>query len=576
MPEKEEIAALFREIAVMLEIKGDNPFKIRAYQTAAGIVENMDGDLRQLSASGELAKHKGIGKAVEGKIAEFLEAGKITYYEELKSSIPPVLFELIKIPGLGPKKALILAGELGIQSIGELEYACRENRLSGLAGFGEKTQQKILQGIEYVKKYQGQFLLVDAWPVAQKIAEYLSAHEFVAEAAVAGSIRRRKEIVKDIDIVVAASQGSKVNEAVVSMPGVTAVIGSGPTKTSVTLATGMNLDVRVVGPELFAAALHHFTGSRDHHISLRGIAKEKGYKINEYGIEQADGKLLAVESEQQIYQLLGLPYIVPELREGMDEIDAALTGKLPVLIREQDIQGSFHMHTTYSDGSNSLAEMAAAAQSRGWSYIGITDHSQTAVYAKGLKLERVQAQRREIEALNAQNKDFRIFAGIESDILPDGSLDYPDEILAEFDFVIASVHSAFRQSKADMTRRIISALQNPYVTMLGHPTGRILLARDGYALDLAEVLAAAAATGTIVEINSSPYRLDLDWRWHRQAKQAGIAFSINPDAHSVEELDQVLFGVAMARKGWLTADDVVNTRDKDAVIAFLQAKRIKN
>jgi DNA polymerase (family 10) len=573
MADKRELARLFAEIAVLLELKGENPFKIRAYETAARILEELDGDLAEFVASGRVDATKGIGEALALKIREFLATGRLKYYDDMKAAVPPVLFELVKIPGLGPKKALQLHEKLGVNSIGELEYACRENRLVTLPGFGAKTQERILQGIDYVKRFQGQFLLADAWPLAEKIAAWLEAQPGVDAAAVAGSIRRRKETVKDIDVVVAAAEPEKATALAAALPGVEAVIGQGPTKASVKLATGMNLDVRAVRPEEFAAALHHFTGSKEHHASLRGLAKDKKLKINEYGLETAGGERLAVADEAALYRALGLKYIEPELREGLGEIEAAGSGELPVLVAPEDIRGVFHVHTTFSDGSATPAEMAAAARERGWGYLGVTDHSRTAVYARGLRLETVDEQRREIERLNAANPGFRIMAGIECDILPDGTLDYPDEVLAGFDFVIASVHSAFRQSEADMTRRIIRAMENRYVGVLGHPTGRILLARDGYAVDLAAVIAAAAATGTVIEINASPYRLDLDWWWCRRAKEAGVLLAVNPDAHAPAELDYVPYGVAVARKGWLTAADIVNSRPAAEALALLRRKR---
>lgn len=573
MADKQELAGIFAAIAVLLELKGENPFKIRAYETAARILEELDGGLDDFVVSGRVDATKGIGQALAQKVREFVAAGRLAYYEELKGTVPAVLFELVKVPGLGPRKALQLHEKLGIDSIGELEYACRENRLMSLPGFGAKTQEKILEGIDYLKRYQGQYLLADAWPLAEKVAALLGVQPGVEDAAVAGSIRRRKETVKDIDIVVAAGEPAAATAAVAALPGVERVLGQGPTKTTVQLINGMNMDVRAVRPEEFAAALHHFTGSKEHQVKLRGLAKDKGLKINEYGVETADGGKLAIADEAAFYRALGLAYIEPELREGLDEIEAAAAGTLPVLATAGDIRGVFHVHTTFSDGSATPAEMAAAASARGWGYLGVTDHSRTAVYARGLRLETVAEQRREIERLNAANPDFKIMAGIECDILADGSLDYPDEVLAEFDFVIASVHSAFRQSEADMTRRIVRAMENRYVGVLGHPTGRILLARDGYAVDLAAVVAAAAATGTIIEINASPYRLDLDWRWCRKAKEAGGVLAVDPDAHAPAELDYVQYGVAMARKGGLAAADIVNTRPAAEALALLRRKR---
>jgi DNA polymerase (family X) len=572
LADKHELVRIFADIAVLLEVKGENHFKVRAYEAAAHTLEQLETDLAGFVAGGGLEETKGIGKAISQKIAEYLATGKIAYYEELKTSVPAVLFELVKLPGLGPKKALALHEKLGIQSIGELEYACRENRLADLPGFGPKTQEKILAGIGFVKRFQGQHLLSDVWPLAEKIADYIRRQPGVAAAQVAGSIRRHKETVKDIDLVVAAEAGADVPAIITAMPGVERILSQGTTKISLALISGVNMDVRIVRPSEFAAALHHFTGSKDHHILLRGRAKEKGLKINEYGLEAADGRRVDVRDEEEFYRVLGLDYIEPELREGTDELEKAADGRLPLLIKEQDITGVLHVHTTYSDGGATLEEMAAAVRQRGWSYLGITDHSRTAVYARGLRAETVVEQRREIDRFNARSQDFTVLAGIESDILPDGSLDYPDEVLAQFDFVIASVHSAFRQSEAEMTRRIITAMTNRYVGVLGHPTGRILLARDGYELDVPGVIRAAAQTGTIIEINANPYRLDLDWRWCRQAKEAGVLLAVNPDAHASGELDFVRFGVAVARKGWLTAADIINTRPINQVLDLLRRK----
>jgi DNA polymerase (family 10) len=576
MPDKQQLSQMLADIALFLELQGENAFKMRAYQTAARIVEQLDGDLITLLQEGQLASIKGIGKTIGQHIREYLETGGITYNDELRAQVPPILFELIKIPGLGPKKAMLLYENLHINSIGELEYACRENRLLSLPGFGAKTQAMILRGIEYVKQFQGRYLLGDAWPIAEKIAEYLTRQAVVERAQVAGSIRRRKETAKDIDIVVASNRPESVMELVVGMPGVQQVVSRGLTKTSVMLTTGMHVDVRVVAPDEFMYAVHHFTGSKEHHIELRGLLKDRGLKLNEYGLENTAGERLLVADEAALYATLGLSYIAPELREGLGEISEAAVGPLPVLVTEEDIKGGLHVHTLYSDGSDSITDMVKAAQKMGWGYLGITDHSQTAVYAKGLKAEKVVAQRQEIERLNAENPEFVIFAGIESDILPDGTLDYPDEILEQFDFVIASVHSVFRQSEADMTRRIIKAIENPYVSILGHATGRILLAREGYLLDLPAIIAAAASTGTIMEINASPYRLDLDWRWCRKAREQGVLMSINPDAHAMSELEYMRYGLAIARKGWLTVDDVINTRTAAEILPILQRKRKRN
>ena len=573
MADKEKLAELFLEIGEWLELKGDNPFKIRAYESAARVFEQLEEDPAALARSGKLEELPGVGKAIAAKALEFFETGRIAYHDELRSSIPAVLFELVKIPGLGAKKARLIHEKLGVQSVGELEYACKENRLLELPGFGAKTQAKILAGIESLRRFQGRTLISEALPAAEEIAAYLAKVPGVTAVAVAGSIRRRRETVGDVDIVVGGEEHAPVMQAVTDMPSVLSVIAQGPTKTSVTLRNGLNVDVRLVTPAQYPSALHHFTGSKEHNVALRGLARELGLKISEYGVERPDGSVVLVEDEAALYRLLGLDYIEPELREGGDEIAAAREHRLPCLVREDEIRGAFHLHTTRSDGRATLEQLATAAQQRGWSYLGISDHSRTAFYAGGLKPEAVREQLREIAEFNAAHPEFRIFAGIESDILPDGSLDYDEELLAEFDFVIGSVHSSFTMPEAAMTARIATAMRNPVLTMLGHPTGRLLLARDAYAVDLNEIIRVAAATQTILEINASPYRLDLDWRWCRQAKTAGVMLAINPDAHSAEELAVVSYGVGIARKGWLEAADILNTRPAAEVSALLSRKR---
>lgn len=575
MSDKEKLAGLFADIAQCLELKGDNPFKIRAYEAAARIFEQLDADTALLARTGQLEEIPGVGKAIAAKALEFIETGRMSYHDELKAEIPAVLFEMVKIPGLGAKKARAIHETLGVQSIGELEYACRENRLLELPGFGAKTQAKILAGMESLRRFQGRYLISDALPAARDIVAQLGRIPGVKMVSTAGSIRRHKETVGDIDIVVGAAESTPVMQAVTELSGVLSVIAHGPTKTSITLQNGLNVDVRLVSVEEYPCALHHFTGSREHNIILRGMAKDLGLKINEYGVERRDGSRVIIGDEAGLYRLLGMDYIEPELREGGDEIQAALEKRLPVLVKETQICGAFHIHTTWSDGRATVAQMAAAAQKFGWSYLGITDHSRTAFYAGGLKNEAVQEQRREIDAYNALHPEFRIFAGIESDILPDGSLDYPDEVLSGFDFVIGSVHSSFGMGEVVMTQRIVKAMNSPYLTMLGHPTGRLLLAREGYEVDLNEIIRKASETGTIIEINASPYRLDLDWRHLRQAKDAGVLLAINPDAHSTEELAVMAYGIGVARKGWLEKDDIINTRDVAGVEGILSRKRLK-
>lgn len=562
MADKQELAGLLEEIATLLELSGENPFKIRAYQNAAAAIASLPDAIDSLSETGKAEHVKGIGKTIGPQVREYLRTGAIGYRDELKAAVPKILFELVRIPGLGPKKAGLLYQSLGIQSLGELEYACRENRLVTLRGFGSKTQDSVLRGIEYMKRSQDRFILGEAWPLAEKIAEYLRHHGEIETVRVAGGIRRRAETVKDIDMVVATVRPDRVFHILSAMPGIGQIAENGPGGIKAVLATGMELDIRIVPPEQFAGALHFATGSRRHLEKLREYAAAVNKEI-----------LAVPADEHEIYRSLGLSYIPPELREGEDEIEKAGKEEIPQLVGMPDIQGAFHVHTSYSDGSGTLADMVQAAVQSGWSYLGISDHSQTAVYARGLRPEVVLAQRREIEQINTDNPGFTVFAGIESDILPDGSLDYPDEILARFDFVVASVHSAFRMDRTDMTRRITVAMKNRYVTMLGHPTGRILLARPGYAVDMPAIIDTASGTGTIIEINASPYRLDLDWRWCRHAHDKGVMLSVNPDAHAPGELNYVKFGIAAARKGWLTPEDILNTRDRAAVCKILAQKR---
>ncbi|HAA81661.1 MAG TPA: DNA polymerase/3'-5' exonuclease PolX, partial [Thermoanaerobacter sp.] len=527
--DKKEIANILNDIGLLLELKGENPFKSRAYYNAARTIELLEEDIETLVKEDRLKEIKGIGEAINKKITELVLTGKMEYYENLKASIPEGLVEMLKIPGLGPKKIKIIYEKLNITTIRELEYACIENRLVDLPGFGVKTQKKIFEGIQFVKQFSGQHLFAEVYTEALKLKEYLDMTKTALVTEIAGSLRRKKEIVKDIDILASASDSSKVMEAFVNYQDVREVIAKGDTKTSVTLKSGINTDLRVVTEKEFPYALHHFTGSKEHNTAMRHRAKQMGIKMNEYGLFKGD-KLIECKSEEEIFNKLGLLYIPPELRENMGEIEAAEKGELPKLIEEKDIKGVFHVHTTYSDGANTLVEMVEAARKLGYKYIGITDHSKSAFYAGGLKEEDLVRQWEEIEELNKKYNDIVIFKGIESDILPDGSLDYGEEILKQFEFVIASIHSHFRMSKEDMTKRMIKAIENKYTTIIGHVTGRLLLARDSYEIDIYEVIEAAAHYGKIIEINANPYRLDLDWRYVKHAKEKGVKLAICPDA----------------------------------------------
>ena len=573
--QKKPVSDILENIAMLLEIKGENPFKSRAYYNAAKALSGIT-NLEELVKEKRLREIKGIGEALSQKIEEYSKTGTMAYYEELTQVVPESLLELMQIPNLGPKKIKVLYDELEITNIGELEYACKENRLIHLTGFGEKTQENVLKGIEFFKRHKGEFLFGDVYQEAERIRQRLSTIVDPIWAEVCGSIRRRKEVVRDMDILVAAENHEKITSFFVSMPEVDQVLVTGETKTSVRMKSGIEADLRVVTRQEFPYALVYFTGSKEHNVRLRGIAKKKGWKLNEYGIFDGDN-LVICKSEEEIYRALGLPYIPPELREDSGEIEAAEQDKLPSLVQHEDIRGIFHVHTDFSDGVDSLERMVEAAQKFGFSYLGVSDHSKTAYYAGGLKHDAILRQWEMIDILNKKNSTFRIFKGIESDILSDGSLDYDDSILEGFDFVIASVHSGFTMKKDDMEERILKAMKNPYTTILGHPTGRLLLSRDGYQVDMMRIIDCAAQNHVILELNASPYRLDIDWRYLKYAKDKGVMISINPDAHAVAGLEEVFFGVNIARKGWQESKDILNTRDvndiKEIFTKIRNAKR---
>lgn len=554
--DRKEIAAVLSEIAAILEIKGDNPFKIRAYENAAIIVERLT-NLDELVGEGTLTKVRGIGKRLAAHIEELYKTGDLKEYRTLVKSVPGGIFEMLRIPGVGAKKVKAFWEKLGITALGELEYACKENRLRDLPGFGQKSQDKILQGIIYLKKYQGRHLYPYAYLSAVMIVEKLKKNKDVGKIEIAGSLRRKKETVKDIDILVSTKAPKKVMDAFIKLPFIESVIAKGETKTSVIIKTGINVDLRSVTDKEFPYALHHFTGSKEHNTAMRSMAKKKGFKMNEYGLFKGD-KNISCKDEEAIFNQLGLKFIPPELREDMGEIEASEEKNLPKLIEQKDMKGMIHIHSDYSDGSNTIEELAVYAKKLGYTYLGICDHSQVASYAGGLKPAALKKQQKEIDNINKKIKSFRILKGTEVDILPDGSLDYSDEILKTFDFVIASVHSKFGMSKEDMTKRICKALKNPYVTILGHPTGRLLLAREAYPVDMNKVIDTAAEYGKAIELNANPHRLDVDWRYGTYLKKKGVKVVICPDAHSVEGMDDVAYGVGIARKAGLAKADVIN------------------
>jgi DNA polymerase (family X) len=574
--DKKIVAEILEEIGTLLELKGENPFKTRAYFNAARVIEGLEEDLDGLVESNEIGKLKGIGQALTEKITELVTTGRSEYYEKLKTEFPSGLMELLRVPGLGPKKVKALYEKLGISNIGELEYACNENRLLDLEGFGERSQEKILQGIQYLKKSHGLFLFSIGWEEAQALEAALRGHKKIQRLSVAGSLRRRKEIIKDIDLVVSTRDSAAVMAFFTTLPQVEAVTAKGDTKASVILKSGITADLRAVSDTEFPYAIHHFTGSKEHNIAMRARAQQMGLKMNEYGLfREKDNHLIPCKDERAIFKALGLAYIPPELREDLGEIAAAESdgAGLPDLLCEDAVKGVFHTHSTYSDGNASLEEMVKTARRLGYQYIGISDHSQSAYYAHGLKEDDLKKQHAEIDELRQKYKDITIFKGTEADILADGSVDYGEEVLANFDFVIASIHSRFKMTEEEMTKRIIKAMSNPYVTMLGHPTGRLLLAREGYPLNIPKVIEAARRHHVIVEINANPHRLDLDWRFGKLAKEHGVKVSINPDAHSTEGLRDVAYGVGIARKGWLGSQDVVNTMTREEMGTFLQNRK---
>jgi len=567
-----DVIRILEEIGVLLELKGESPFKSIAYANAARRLESLDEDLDALVSRGGLTSIKGIGEALSRKITELVTTGRLEYYEKLKASVPPGHLEMLRIPGLGPKKIRALHEKLSIETLGELEYACMENRLVELPGFGARTQEKILAGIEHLKRYRERRLCSEALAAAEPLLAKLQGHPGVVEASMAGSLRRGNETVKDIDLVAAANDSDALSSWFASQLDVESVIARGGTKVSVFLKAGINADLRIVSPREYPFALHHFTGSKEHNVAMRGRAKQLGIKMNEYGLFRDDA-LLTCRSEQEVLAALGLAWVPPELRENTGELEAAETGVMPSLVEMKDIRGIFHIHTTASDGASTLEALVAAAKRMGLEYIGITDHSESAFYAGGLTPEDVRKQHRAIDALNRRDPAFRIFKGIEADILPDGRLDYDEATLGSFDFVIAAVHSHFGMSGEEMTRRILRALENRRTTILAHPTGRLLLAREPYALDLERVIDAAAALGKVIELNANPHRLDLDWRHCKYAKRQGARIAVNPDAHHVEGLADMRYGLSIARKGWLEAPDIINSMGLEEMTAFLEKNR---
>lgn len=584
---KAEIAAVLNDIATLLELKGENPFKVRAYVAGARVIESLsEEEIATRVREESLDEVKGIGEALAQKIGELHRTGRLEFHAKLKASLPPGLVELLDIPGVGPKKIKVLHEQLRVDSVAKLEAACKAGQIATLAGFGEKTQAKILEGICNRRAYGRRHLWFEAWAVAEPLLAALRQLPQVQQAEHAGSLRRRLETVGDLDFLVATMDPEPVTDWFIRSPEVKEITARGPTKTSVRLASGLQADLRLVPPEQFVFALHHFTGSKDHNVQMRHRALGRGLSMSEWGLVPAEGegtakekaekigRKTAIKTEAQLFASLGLQFIPPELREGQGEIEAAEKNALPRLLEEADIRGVFHNHTTESDGHNTLEEMVRAAQELDFEYLGIADHSKSSVQARGLDEARLLRQVEAIRQLNASGKfTTHVFAGVECDILPDGRLDFADEVLAQLDYVVVSVHSAFRQGREEQTQRIIRAIENPHATMLGHLTGRLLLERPGYEVDLDRIIDVAIKRGVIIELNASPWRLDMDWRHWRSAAERGLVCSINPDAHSTAQLQFFRAGVAAARKGWLTKEHVLTARPLAAVKKFLRARR---
>lgn len=572
-----EAAHTLAELATLGELRGENAFRVRAFANAARALEASDADLTALAAAGELTTLAGVGEGIAEILSELVSTGRSTLADDWRASTPPGLYALLTLPGLGAKRVHRLHAELGIDSLDALEAAAGAGRVAKLSGFGAKTEQKLLEGLAFARSVSGFRRYPKAMELATALVEWVRARGVVKRAEIVGALRRRMEVVNAVELLAACespdSRAALLREFRDRFGAEGEAEEAEPGRARVMLADGLTLALRVVDRAAWAAALVWETGSAEHLAALAARAEERGLRLEQDGLYRGETPL-ALAEEPELYAALGLPYVPPELREGMGEVAAAATGALPRLVETSDLRGTFHCHSTYSDGKATLAEMAEAAHAKGWAYLGIADHSKSAAYAGGLSVAAVKKQHAEIDALNRGfSGQFRLFKGTESDILPDGRLDYPDELLKRFDYVVGSVHSSFQMGEREMTERIMRAIENPHLTMLGHATGRILLRREGYAVNVREVIDAAAEHGVAIEINADPSRLDLDWRHLRYAAQKGVLIPINPDAHSTAGLDNVAFGVGVARKGWLTAHSVLNTWTLDEVERYFAERK---
>ena len=571
-----EVAALFGNIGDLLEIKGENRFKVLAYRKAANNIANLGQDLYSVWESGENLKNiEGIGEAISEKIDELFRTGKLNFWEKLIAEMPATLVEVLAIPDVGPKLTQTMWQELGITTLAEVKAAAQQGKLQTLPRMGTKGEARILASIEALERRETDRVhLGIAWPLAMRIRDALKVLPKISQIEPAGSLRRMRETIGDLDFVVATEQPAPVMAVFKSLPDVEEVIAAGETKTSVRLRNGMQADLRCVTPQQWGAALQYFTGSQAHTVKVRELAQRKGFSLNEYALTRAsDGQELLFDNETDLYQFLGLSYIPPYLREDRGEIEAALKNKLPKLLEVGDIKGEVHCHSTWSDGAASIEEMARAALAKGYQYLAITDHSQSLGVANGLTVERLGQQRREIDEVQARVPHIRLWQGSEVEVRADGTLDFPDEVLAQLDFVVASVHTGLRQDRDTLTRRALATIRNPYVKLLGHPTGRLLPRREGGDFDMEALMQAAAETGTMLEINASPERLDLKDTHARRAIELGVRLIINCDAHHPDDFDNLHFGVATACRGWATAENIANSRSAEEFMGLWKKAR---
>ncbi len=569
----QQIAEIFEDIACLLELKNDNPFRIRAYRKAADKIRNLSTGLSKTAANDRLGRISGIGKDLAAKIKELLQTGNLEFYEALKKEIPHGLVEMLRIPELGPKTIRLIYDKLNVSNIDQLELNAAQGKLKALAGIKEKTERNILKGIHIVKSSYGKIPLSLAIQTANQIVNKLKNNKNIKFIAAAGSVRRRKETVKDIDILAASSKPEAVMDEFVKLTGITEVRSKGPTKTSVMLKQNIPVDLRIVKSDSFGAALVYFTGSKDFNICLRKYALRHGCKVNEYGVFRTNkNKKIAGKTEKEVFKIFNMQYIPPVLREGRGELKLSLQNKLSEPVRLTDIKGDLHVHSDYSDGINTLHQIAEAGKKAGYKYIAVCDHSQSLKVANGLSIERLIDKIDNIKRVNRKFKDFRLLAGTEVDILSDGSLDYPDEILKMLDMVVASIHTGFKQTKAQLTKRIISAVKNKYVHIIGHPTGKLSGVREPYELDFTQIMKACSDYNTALEINSYPQRLDLNEINCRLAKENRVKLALGTDSHAVKQLPAVQLGIYVAQRGWIEKDDILNTKDVKSLLKWTRGK----